>query len=268
MMGKRITRRKDSAVSDEKNPESPHPGDDAEGPREGESRGKGENKREAGSGRQPMGFRGSNDSSHDADPASPGGSGTGGSGSGTDGPGQDPADPLGALFGGQLPPELRQQLESMGLGQIDPYMMQMMQAQVQAMMSGSDDGNAVNIDVANDGARNVVAAAGDQSISETTRRDVEQVVQVANLWLDAVTDLAPPEGRVRALSRAEWVELSMPVWQQLTEPVAAGVAAAMTNAMQEQLRGLVMASCRNCLGFRRGWTRVRCSARWSRCSPA
>src|SRR5699024_240599 len=48
----------------------------------------------------------------------------------------------------------------------------------------------------------------------------------------------PPEGRVRALSRAEWVELSMPVWQTVTEPVAAGVSAAMTGAMQDQLREL------------------------------
>nr|WP_306237795.1 MULTISPECIES: zinc-dependent metalloprotease [unclassified Ornithinimicrobium] len=140
--------------------------------------------------------------------------------------------------GGELPPELRQQLESMGLGDIDPAMMQMVQSQVQAMMSGSDDGSAVNMSVATDAARRAVSEAGDQSISESTARDVEQVVQVANLWLDQVTDMAPPEGRVRALSRAEWVELSMPVWETLTEPVAAGVSAAMTGAMQDQLRDL------------------------------
>nr|WP_281496772.1 zinc-dependent metalloprotease [Ornithinimicrobium sp. F0845] len=194
-----------------------------------------------------MGFRGSGDpaSGDVSGHSSAGDSGTGGSAPDTPGSGgsapdtpESGADALGALFGGELPPELREQLEAMGLGQIDPAMMQMVQAQVQAMMAGPDDGSAVNIGVANDGARNVVAAAGDQSIAEATVRDVEQVVQVATLWLDQVTDLAPPEGRVRALSRAEWVELSMPVWQALTEPVAAGVAAAMTNAMQEQLRGL------------------------------
>lgn len=152
---------------------------------------------------------------------------------------QDPGqDPLGALFGGQLPPELRQQLESMGLGQIDPAMMQMVQAQVQAMMAGSDDGSAINMDVARDTARNVVASAGDPSISATTTGDVDQVVQVANLWLDQVTDLPRPEGRTRALSRSEWIELSLPVWRTLTEPVATGVAQAMTSAMQDQLKAL------------------------------
>lgn len=170
----------------------------------------------------PMGFRGQN-----AD--------AGASGQAAD---SAASDPLGALFGGDLPPELRQQLESMGLGQIDPAMMQMVQAQVQAMMSGPDDGGALNLEMATDTARKVVSTQGDQSIGESTTRDVEQVVQVANLWLDQVTDMAPPQGRVRALSRAEWVEESMPVWRSITEPVAAGVAAAMTGAMSEQLRGL------------------------------
>ena len=168
-------------MSDDKTPGTPGAGDD-----------------EPDRTNQPMGFRGKDD--------------TGGPPSGGE------PDPLGAMFGGELPPELRQQLEAMGLGQVDPAMLQMVQAQVQAMMSGTDDGSAVNMNVATDAARRAVSEAGDQSISQTTARDVEQVVQVANLWLDQVTDLAPPEGRVRALSRAEWVELSMPVWETLTEP--------------------------------------------------
>jgi len=53
-----------------------------------------------------------------------------------------------------------------------------------------------------------------------------------------VTDLPPPDGPGRALSRAEWVEETMPVWRQVTEPVAAGVSAAMTGVMQEQLQQL------------------------------
>lgn len=145
-----------------------------------------------------------------------------------------PQDPFAALFGGALPAELREQLESMGLGQIDPAMLQMVQAQVQAMMSGPDSG-PVNAELANDTARRVVAEAGDSSIGAAIARSVEQVVQVANLWLDEVTDLPAPEGSARALSRAEWVEETMPVWRRVTEPVASGVSAAMTRAMQDQM---------------------------------
>lgn len=206
MMGKRRQPTEGRAVSDDNRPGQPGPGDPD--PRDEENDGQ----------QQPMGFRGSGDLG--------------------DGPTGGDQDPLAAMFGGELPPELRQQLEAMGLGQVDPAMLQMVQAQVQAMMSGPDDGTAVNMNVATDAARRAVSEAGDQSIAESTTRDVEQVVQVANLWLDQITDLAPPEGRVRALSRAEWVELSMPVWESLTEPVAAGVSAAMTGAMQDQLREL------------------------------
>lgn len=148
----------------------------------------------------------------------------------------DPADqdPLAALFGGSVPPEMREALESMGLKDIDPAMMRQMQAQIQAMMSSTDDG-AVNAELAHDAARAVVAQGGDASLSARTVQDVAQVVQVANLWIDEVTDFSPPEGVGTALSRAEWVEHTLPVWRSLTEPVAEGVRTAMTGAMKQQM---------------------------------
>lgn len=152
-------------------------------------------------------------------------------------PGQPGDDPFAALFGGQLPPELQEALKSMGLDSADPGMMQMIQSQVQAMMA-ADDGGAMNQTLATDTARRLVAEAGDKSVGAATARDVEQVVQVANLWLDQVTEFNPPEGGARALSRAEWVEETMPVWRRVTEPVAAGVGAAITSTMQDQLKML------------------------------
>jgi putative hydrolase len=146
-------------------------------------------------------------------------------------------DPLSALFGGPVPPEMREALESMGLTNLDPAMVRQMQAQVQAMMSSSDD-SAIHVDLAHDTARGVVAQQGDSSISERTRKDVAEVVQVATLWLDAVTDFPPPEGGGTALSKAEWVEQTLPVWRTLTTPVAEGVRSALTAAMQQQLKDL------------------------------
>lgn len=143
-------------------------------------------------------------------------------------------DPLAALFGGQVPEEMREMLQSMGLDKMDPAMMRQMQAQIQTMMSSTDDG-AVNADLARDTARGVVSAAGDTSLGERTVADVSQVVQVATLWLNAVTDFPPPAGSGTALSRAEWVEQTLPVWGSLIEPVAEGVRAAMTTAMTQQM---------------------------------
>lgn len=143
-------------------------------------------------------------------------------------------DPLEQLFGGSIPPELRDQLKAMGLDNIDPAMMQMAQAQMQAMMSAPSSG-PVNTSLARDTATQFVQREGDPEVTAQTARDVDQVVQVANLWLDEVTDLAAPESAARALTRTEWVEETLPVWERITEPVAAGVSAALGTAMRDQM---------------------------------
>jgi putative hydrolase len=150
-----------------------------------------------------------------------------------------PHDPFEALFGGAVPPQMREALEAMGLGNLDEAQVAQMRSQIEMLMGGGagDDG-PVNSELAHDVARQVVAQLGDSTIGEATRRDVEQVVQVASLWLDTVTDLPRPEGRALALSRAEWVELTLPLWQRLTTPVAEGLQAALQEAMRQQLSGL------------------------------
>ncbi|MDE9365857.1 zinc-dependent metalloprotease [Luteipulveratus sp. YIM 133132] len=155
------------------------------------------------------------------------------------GPGDDEPDLseiLRALTGGDLSanPELADALKQMGVDNLDPAMLQMVQAQVQAMMSGPSDGS-FNVALATDAARKTVSAAGDSTVGSSTARDVEQVVQVANLWLDEVTDLQAPAAGARAWSRAEWVEQTMPVWRTLVEPVAVGVGTAIREAMKQQL---------------------------------
>ncbi|GAA5158525.1 zinc-dependent metalloprotease [Ornithinimicrobium tianjinense] len=148
-------------------------------------------------------------------------------------------DPFEALFGGAVPPQMREALEAMGLGNLDATQAAQMRSQIEMLMgAGAGDDGPVNSELAHDVARQVVAQQGDASIGESTRRDVEQVVQVASLWLDAVTDLPRPEGLARALSRAEWVELTLPLWQRLTTPVATGLQNALGEAMRQQLSGL------------------------------
>lgn len=143
------------------------------------------------------------------------------------------------MFGDQAAdnPELAEAMRSMGLDRVDPAMLQMVQAKVQAMMSGGDDG-PINMQLATDIARKTVAAEGDPSVKEATRANLRQVVDVANLWLDEVTDLPRSTAAAQAWSRAEWIEQTMPTWRKLVEPVAGGVGAAIQQATQQQLRDL------------------------------
>jgi len=122
----------------------------------------------------------------------------------------------------------------MGIDKMDPATMAMVGAQLKSMFSGGP-AEPFNVELANDVARKSVAAEGDSIVGDLARREIEQAVEVAHLWIDAVTDLPAPAGPVHAWSRAEWVEQTMPMWRQLVEPVAAGVSTAVVAAMRAQM---------------------------------
>lgn len=157
-------------------------------------------------------------------------------------PHQQPADPdepdfaamLASLLGGADNPEVAKALGAMGIDKIDPAAMGMIGAQLKAMLSGGP-AEPFNLELATDVARKSVAAQGDSIVGDAARREIEQAVQIAGLWLDDVTDLSATGGAVHAWSRAEWVDRTMPMWRELVEPVAAGVSTAVVAAMRAQM---------------------------------
>lgn len=132
--------------------------------------------------------------------------------------------------------DMREAMSELGLGHIDPAMFAQMQQQMAAMMAAPSDGS-FNIDAARDVARRTVSTEGDPSVSAATAKDVDQVVMVANLWLDQVTDFAST-GAGKAWSRSEWVEATMPTWRRLVEPISDAVNAAVMRAMRDQIGNL------------------------------
>ncbi|CCH77377.1 conserved hypothetical protein [Nostocoides japonicum T1-X7] len=144
---------------------------------------------------------------------------------------------LRSLTGGQLDPQMASMLKDMGLDQVDPAMLQMVGAQVRSMFASADDG-PVQQSAAADVARKTVAQSGDPSVGATARRHVSEAADAARLWLDATTNLPAHEVGAAAWSRAEWVEATMPVWCDLVEPVATGVASAISDAIRGQLNQL------------------------------
>ncbi|MDR1428383.1 MAG: zinc-dependent metalloprotease, partial [Bifidobacteriaceae bacterium] len=65
-------------------------------------------------------------------------------------------------------------------------------------------------------------------------RQVAEAIGVAELWLDAATQFPASGGTVRALSAAEWVEITWPAWQRMVSPVAASVANVLTQAIAKR----------------------------------
>ncbi|MDR7382357.1 zinc-dependent metalloprotease [Promicromonospora iranensis] len=119
-------------------------------------------------------------------------------------------------------------------GPPDPVMMQYALAQVQKMLSAEGTG-PVNADVAHDVARQVAVSKGDPSLTGKQAKEATDALAVAELWLDAATDLPPAGGTRRAWNRSEWVEATLPVWNELAAPVASSVSEALATVLRDQL---------------------------------
>ncbi|MGN5380113.1 zinc-dependent metalloprotease [Streptomyces lasalocidi] len=141
---------------------------------------------------------------------------------GLGGPGAD--NPLAAMFGSLNPTDLGAAFQQ--LGQMLSY-----------------EGGPVNWDMAKQIARQTVAqgtpdGTKDASVGEAERKAVEEAVRLADLWLDDATSLPSGSAAAVAWSRAEWVEATLPAWQELVDPVAERVGAAMGDVLPEEMQAM------------------------------
>src|SRR3954463_15403195 len=137
--------------------------------------------------------------------------------------GGPPRDPfgLGALFGGVA-----------GGGSPEDVLGKMpLFAELQKLMNWS--GGPVNWDLARQGAISQLAA-GHQPTSQAEQTAVAESLRLADLWLDQVTELPSGVEGTAAWSRVDWVEKPLPAWNQLIDPLAEKVVAAMTSALPQE----------------------------------
>jgi putative hydrolase len=111
-----------------------------------------------------------------------------------------------------------------------PAMMDHVLQQIRALVSQSE-GQDVNWNLAHDVARGVAAQGGDPTITAAVASEYRAAVSRAELWLDAVTDFNPSTLPSHVWSRAEWVEATLPMWKQLSGPVAQSVSQALSGVL-------------------------------------
>jgi putative hydrolase len=98
-------------------------------------------------------------------------------------------------------------------------------AELQKLLSWS--GGPVNWDLARQIAISAVAGQY-SSVERSERNEIADAVQLADLWLNEVTDFPSGVREIEAWSRVEWIEKTLPVWSALCDPVAKHVVGAMT----------------------------------------
>lgn len=138
------------------------------------------------------------------------------------------------LFGGsgaEIDPEQLARLSGMG---IDPAMMQTVMQHLQgAFAAGDESGSGISWDMAARQALHIANQDG-LGISAGERADLDQAFALATLWLSEATTISDLSSPPRTLTRGAWVEATLPVWQELAEPVATSISDALTAALQEQ----------------------------------
>ena len=112
----------------------------------------------------------------------------------------------------------------------------MLQQMGQLLSSGAAAGDTgpVNWEIAKDTARKAVSAAGDPSVGEAEVRATRDAVDLAQLWIDAATTLPSSGADCAAWSRAEWIEATLPAWQQIMAPLGDQASSVMSQMGSEQ----------------------------------
>ncbi|POM24786.1 TIGR03624: putative hydrolase [Actinomadura rubteroloni] len=136
---------------------------------------------------------------------------------GGDGDDDRPQDPFGGMGGG----DMRQFAD----------MLHRFADMIGGQSPGGSDGGPLNWDMAKDIARHAVAEHGDPSIVDAERRQVEEALRLADLWLDEGTSLPAGIRTPKAWSRSEWIEQTLPVWSKVCDPIAARMVESMGGAL-------------------------------------
>lgn len=143
------------------------------------------------------------------------------------------------------PEQLRRLSEAFGGNGVgapfDPAMLQqLMQGMQRAFTAGGDDGIAW--DATKRGALHIANQDG-RGVTTGQKADLDQAFALADLWLSEATAISQLTETPRAITRGDWVELTLPVWQELAAPVATSIADALIQAMQgetpEEMRDVV-----------------------------
>ncbi|HEY4005136.1 MAG TPA: zinc-dependent metalloprotease [Pseudonocardia sp.] len=165
--------------------------------------------------------------------------GSGGTGASSDGP----KDPFGLGAGGMgAIPGMPGGFALPGMpagggpgGNFDMGQLGQMLSQLGQMLSqaGSSAG-PVNYDLAKQIA--VQQLASSQRPTADQRKAVTDAFALAELWLNPATTFPTGARTVHAWSAKDWVEASMPTWQQLCDPVAQRVSGAWLEGLPEEAR--------------------------------
>ncbi|MBI3430108.1 MAG: zinc-dependent metalloprotease [Actinobacteria bacterium] len=94
--------------------------------------------------------------------------------------------------------------------------------------------SALPLSISREIAKQFVAAHGSTFIGTKDIADFTGAMELADLWLNDATVFPANSSKGNIYSRADWVDATMQGWQKTVEPLAHGLAKAMTSIVEKQ----------------------------------
>jgi putative hydrolase len=131
----------------------------------------------------------------------------------------------------QMQEQIQKQFEQMGInpaGFVNPFA---------AFAQGSKD--PLPKTVVRDTAKKFIQAHGSQPVGTKDLTVVDNAFEIADLWLNEATvfSASTSSNSPRAISRLDWTDLTLDGWNQTMEPLAVGLAGAITGLLDEATAG-------------------------------
>ncbi len=106
-------------------------------------------------------------------------------------------------------------------------------------IAGNPTQTLIAINSLRDIARKVIASTGESPIGTSDQKRVSDALAIASTWLDSEILFPSAEANLQpAWSKRDWLDSSLLTWQQMIEPLAVGMADALTNVMNGAQEGL------------------------------
>lgn len=99
-------------------------------------------------------------------------------------------------------------------------------------MKSPTEQNLISVAAIREIAKQIITAKGDLPIGVSDQEQVSESLKIANTWLDAeIRFPASPPNSSSAWSKRDWLDNTVNSWQQLFEPLALGMAQALSSVV-------------------------------------
>lgn len=78
-----------------------------------------------------------------------------------------------------------------------------------------------------------VAKKDSHDVTDERAKHLQSLINIATLWVSEVTDIPSPDTLPLLMGRADWARTTLPVWQEMADPVATALATALGDMMAE-----------------------------------